>query len=55
MGQRVEDVGASESRSVMERIGPRERGYPTRKGADFRRVLAVGKLSNTLISGDVRR
>ena len=34
MGQRVWDVGESERRSVMERIGV----YPTRKRADFRRV-----------------
>lgn len=55
MGQRVEDVGESESRPVIGRIGPQERGHPTRKGADFRLVLAVMKLSNTITLGDVRR
>jgi hypothetical protein len=38
IGQRVKDGGGSEGRSVMERIGPRKWKYPTRKGADFRRV-----------------
>jgi hypothetical protein len=42
MEQRVNEVGGSESRPVMGRIGPRERGYPTRKGADFRLVLTSG-------------
>src|SRR3954453_5807769 len=38
-GQGVNDVGGSEGRPVIGRIGPRERGYPTRKGADFRQGL----------------
>ena len=36
---RVADIGASEGRSVMERIGPPTRSYPPRKGADFRWVF----------------
>jgi|SRR4051794_13011463 hypothetical protein len=47
MEQRVEDVGGSEGRPVMGRIGPRERRYLTRKGADFRRVLASGTSVNS--------
>jgi hypothetical protein len=39
MGRGVNDVGGSEGRPVTGRIGLREQGYPTRKGADFRRVL----------------
>ncbi len=39
MVQGVKDAGASEGRTVMVRIGPREREYPTRKGADFRLVF----------------
>lgn len=40
--QGVEDVGESEGRPVTGRIGPSmsRRGYPTRKGAHFRRVSA---------------
>src|SRR3954463_2870848 len=45
MEQRVDEVGGSESRPVIRRIGPQERRYPTRKGANFRLVLAVRKLS----------
>ena len=41
MGQRVGDDGKSERRPVAGRIGPHRRGYPTRKGADFRRVLTA--------------
>ena len=40
MAEGVEDAGESEGSAVMAEIGPRERGYPTRKGADFRRVSA---------------
>ena len=40
MAEGVRDVGESEGSAVMAEIGPRERGYPTRKGADFRRVSA---------------
>ena len=39
MAEGVEDAGESEGRPVMERIGPREREYPARKGADFRHGL----------------
>jgi len=55
MGQGANEVGESEGRPVIGRIGPREREYPTRKGADFRLVLAVRKLSDTITLGDVRR
>jgi hypothetical protein len=54
-GQGVNEVGGSESRPVIGRIGPRERRYLTRKGADFRQVLAVRKLSNATTLGEVRR
>ena len=40
MAEGVEDAGESEGSAVMAEIGPRERGYPARKGADFRRVSA---------------
>ena len=39
MGQGEGEVGGSEGRPVTGRIGPRERGYPARKGADFRHGL----------------
>jgi hypothetical protein len=38
MMERVEDAGESECRPVMGQTGPQKRGYPTRKGADFRLV-----------------
>jgi hypothetical protein len=40
MAEGVEDAGGSEGSAVMAETGPRERGYPARKGADFRRVSA---------------
>ena len=45
MGRRVEDEGASEGRSVMERIGVEPAGdiTPRRKPADFLLVLAYVK------------
>ena len=55
MGQRVNEVGGSEGRPVTGRIGPPARRYPTRKGADFRLVLAVRDLSKAFTLGDVRR
>ena len=39
MAEGVEDAGESEGSAVMAETGPRERGYPTRKGADFRQGL----------------
>src|SRR4051794_35337967 len=36
MAEGVEDAGESEGSAVMVETGPRERRYPTRKGADFR-------------------
>ena len=36
----VEDAGKSEGSAVVAETGPREREYPARKGADFRRVSA---------------
>jgi hypothetical protein len=39
MVQGVEDAGGSERQAVTAWIGPRERTYPTRKGADFRLVF----------------
>ena len=40
MAEGVEDAGESEGSAVMAETGPRERRYPARKGADFRRVSA---------------
>ena len=37
--QGVEDAGGSERQAVTAWIGPRERTYPTRKGADFQLVF----------------
>lgn len=37
--QGVKDAGGSERQAVTAWIGPRERAYPTRKGADFRLVF----------------
>ena len=37
--QGVKDAGGSERQAVTAWIGPRERRYPTRKGADFRLVF----------------
>ena len=54
MGLRVKDGGGSESRSVMGRIGPREWKYPTRKGADFRRVARHEKADGNTETG-IRR
>ncbi len=39
MVQGVKEAGESECRTVTVRIGPQERRYPTRKGADFRLVF----------------
>ena len=39
MAQGVEDAGGSERQAVTAWIGPRERAYLTRKGADFRLVF----------------
>src|SRR3954471_14340358 len=36
----IEDAGGSEGFAVMAEIGPHQREYPARKGADFRRVSA---------------
>ena len=53
--QRGEDHGKSERRPVIGRIGPSRRAYPTRKGADFRVVLAVENPWKVRTFGDVRR
>jgi len=55
MEQRVADDGESECRPVVGRIGPQKRGYPTRKGADFRMVLTIEKSRTVRIFGEVRR
>jgi hypothetical protein len=49
MGLRVEEEGASESRSVMGRIGVEPPGniIPRRKPADFPLVLAYGNREQT--------
>jgi hypothetical protein len=36
MAERVKELGKSESRSVIDRIGPPRWRYPVRKGANFR-------------------
>lgn len=48
MVQGVKEAGESECRAVTVRTGPRERRYPTRKGADFRLVFTVAPLLNRL-------
>ena len=54
-GQGVEDAGESEGSAVMAETGPRERGYPARKGADFRQVSAEAMRLDVGTDGDVRQ
>lgn len=46
MVQGAKEIGKSECHAVTTWIGPQTRGYPTRKGADFRMVFLGHEISD---------